>query len=66
MANPSTGKTMKRTGRVYYTQVATTPEGEPVMMGTFLFANHPAAIFFLFWCIAYFYKQDFCGEALHM
>jgi hypothetical protein len=29
---------------VYYTQVATTPEGEPVMMGTFLIANHPAAI----------------------
>jgi hypothetical protein len=26
--------------------VATTPEGEPVMMGTFLVANHPAAIFF--------------------
>jgi hypothetical protein len=26
--------------------VATTPKGEPVMMGTFLVANHPAAIFF--------------------
>jgi hypothetical protein len=26
--------------------VATTPEGEPVMMGTFLFANHPAVILF--------------------
>jgi hypothetical protein len=26
--------------------VATTPEGEPVMMGTFLVANHPAAILF--------------------
>jgi hypothetical protein len=33
-------------GRVYYTQVATTPEGEPVMMGTFLVANHPALILF--------------------
>jgi hypothetical protein len=26
--------------------VATTPEGEPVIMGMFLFANHPAAILF--------------------
>jgi hypothetical protein len=31
---------------VYYTQVATTPEGEPMMMGTFLIANHPAVILF--------------------
>jgi hypothetical protein len=37
---------MKKTGRIYYTQVATTPEGEPVMMGTFLVANHPAVILF--------------------
>jgi hypothetical protein len=37
---------MKKTGRVYYTQVATTPEGEPVIMGTFLIANHPTAILF--------------------
>jgi hypothetical protein len=28
------GKNTKKTGRVYYTQVATTPDGEPVMMGT--------------------------------
>jgi hypothetical protein len=40
------GKNMKKTGRIYYTQVATTPEGEPVMMGTFLVANHPAVILF--------------------
>jgi hypothetical protein len=33
-------------GRIYYTQVATTPEGEPVMMGTFLVANHPAVVLF--------------------
>jgi hypothetical protein len=33
-------------GRIYYTQVATTPEGEPVMMGMFLVANHPALILF--------------------
>jgi hypothetical protein len=31
---------------VYYTQVATTPKGEPVMMGTFLVANHPTIILF--------------------
>jgi hypothetical protein len=37
---------MKKTGRVYYTQVATTPEGELVMIGTFLVANHPTAILF--------------------
>ena len=27
-------------------QVATTPEGEPVMMGMFLVVNHPATIIF--------------------
>jgi hypothetical protein len=37
---------MKKTRRVYYTQVATTLEGEPVMMGMFLVANHPVAILF--------------------
>jgi hypothetical protein len=37
---------MKKTMRIYYTQVATTPEGELVMMGTFLVANHPAVILF--------------------
>ena len=45
-ANNAAGKNMKKTGRIYYTQVATTPEGEPVMMGTFLVANHPAVILF--------------------
>jgi hypothetical protein len=46
MANNSAGKNVKKTGRIYYTQVATTPEGEPVMMGTFLVANHPVVILF--------------------
>jgi hypothetical protein len=46
MATNSAGKNIKKTGRIYYTQVATTPEGEPVMMGTFLVANHPAVILF--------------------
>jgi hypothetical protein len=46
MANNSAGKNVKKTGRIYYTQVANTPEGEPVMMGTFLVANHPTVILF--------------------
>jgi hypothetical protein len=40
VANNTAGKNMKKTGRIYYMQVARTPEGEPVMMGTFLVANH--------------------------
>jgi hypothetical protein len=44
--NNAASKNMKKTGRIYYTQVATTPEGEPVMMGTFLVANHPVVILF--------------------
>jgi hypothetical protein len=44
--NNAAGKNMKKTGRIYYTQVATTPEGELVMMCTFLVANHPAVILF--------------------
>jgi hypothetical protein len=46
MANNSAGKNIKKTGQIYYTQVATTPEGEPVMMSTFLVANHPVVILF--------------------
>jgi hypothetical protein len=46
MANNSAGKNVMKTGQIYYTQVATTPEGEPVMMGTFLVTNHPAVILF--------------------
>jgi hypothetical protein len=44
--NNSAGKNTRKTGWIYYTQVATTPEGEPVMMGTFLVANHLAVILF--------------------
>jgi hypothetical protein len=47
-ANNVAGKNIKKTGRIYYTQVATTPEGEPVMMGTFLVANHLAVILFFY------------------
>jgi hypothetical protein len=46
MANNSAGKNVKKTGRIYYTQVATTPEGEPVIKGMFLVANHPTVILF--------------------
>jgi hypothetical protein len=45
-ANNIASKNMRKTGRIYYTQVAITSEGEPVMMGTFLVANHPAVILF--------------------
>jgi hypothetical protein len=45
-ANISTGKNFKKTGRIYYTHVATTPECELVMMGTFLVANYPVVILF--------------------
>jgi hypothetical protein len=40
------GKNFKKTGRIYYTQVATTPKGEAVMIGTFLVANYPIVILF--------------------
>jgi hypothetical protein len=40
------GKNTRKTGRIYYTQVATTPERELVMMGTFLMANYPTIILF--------------------
>jgi hypothetical protein len=40
------GQEFQEKGRIYYTQVATTPEGEPVMMGMFLVANYPAVILF--------------------
>jgi hypothetical protein len=46
MAHNSASKNVKKTGRIYYTQVATTPKGKPIMMGTFLVANHPAIILF--------------------
>jgi hypothetical protein len=46
VANTPAGKNTRKTGRVYYTQVATTPEGEPVMMGTFFIANYPVVIHF--------------------
>jgi hypothetical protein len=45
-ANNTAGKNMKKTRRIYYTQVATTPKGEPIMMCTFLVANHPVVILF--------------------
>jgi hypothetical protein len=46
VANTLAGKKTRKTGLVYYTQVATTPEGELVMTSTFFVANHPAVIHF--------------------
>jgi hypothetical protein len=40
------GKNTKKMGHIYYTQVATTLDDEPIMMGTFLVANHPEIILF--------------------
>jgi hypothetical protein len=45
-ANNTAGRNTRKTGRIYYTQVGTTLEGEPVMMGTFLVVNHPTIILF--------------------
>jgi hypothetical protein len=36
----------KKTGRVFYTQASAIPKGEPVMMGMFPIANHPAVLLF--------------------
>jgi hypothetical protein len=36
----------KKTGRVFYTQASAISEGEPVMMGMFPVANHPAVLLF--------------------
>jgi hypothetical protein len=46
VASTQAGKGERRTGRVYYTQTATTLEGEPMMMGTLSVVNHPAVILF--------------------
>jgi hypothetical protein len=46
VASTQVGKNARKTRRVYYTQVATTPEGEPMMMSTFFVANHPVVILF--------------------
>jgi hypothetical protein len=62
VANNTTGKNMKKTRRIYYTQVATTPEGEPVMMGTFLVANHPAVILFYYGASHTFISKKFVEQ----
>jgi hypothetical protein len=53
---------MKKTGRVYYTQVPTTLEGEPVMMGMFLVANHPVVIIFDFGASHTFMSKTFVDK----
>jgi hypothetical protein len=47
VASTQASKDQRKNGRVYFTQVAITPKGEPVMMGTFSVANHPVVIFFI-------------------
>jgi len=44
--NAQRGKPAKKVGQVFHTEVETIPEGEPVMMGTFPAANHPALMLF--------------------
>jgi hypothetical protein len=53
------GQKFEKTRRVYYTQVATTPEGERVMMGTFLVANHLVVILFDFGASHTFISKTF-------
>jgi hypothetical protein len=59
MTNDQAGKGEKRTGRVYYTQMATTPDGEPILMGTFSIANHPTIILFYFGASHTFMSKSF-------
>jgi hypothetical protein len=44
--NNAKGKDNRKTRRVFYTQVDVTPEGNPVLMGTFLVAHHFAKVLF--------------------
>jgi hypothetical protein len=48
VASTQVGKGERRTREVYYTLVATTLKGEPMMMGTFSVANYPVVIHFDF------------------
>jgi hypothetical protein len=61
-AKGNAGKNMKQMGRIYYTQVATTPDGEPIMMGMFLVANHPALILFDFGASHTFISKKFVEQ----
>jgi hypothetical protein len=66
MASTQVGKGERRTGRVYYTQAATTPEGEPVMMGTFSIANHPTVILFDFGASHTFMSKSFVEKIAYL
>jgi hypothetical protein len=59
VASIQAGKSERKTGWVYYTQVATTLEGEPVMMGAFSIANHPTVILFDSGASHTFMSKDF-------
>jgi hypothetical protein len=47
MASTQAGKGERKTERVYYTQVATTLEGEPVMIVRFMLPIIPSSFFFI-------------------
>jgi hypothetical protein len=64
-ATNTAAKNTRKTRRIYYTQVATTPEGEPVMMGTFLVANHPSLILFDSGASHTFMSKKFVEKHLH-
>jgi hypothetical protein len=59
VASNQAGKNTRKTRRVYYTQVATTPDGEPMMMGTFSVANHTVVILFYFGASHTFMRKTF-------
>jgi len=44
--NAQRGKPVKKVRQVFHIEVETIPKGEPVMMGTFSVANHPALMLF--------------------
>ena len=42
-------------GQVHYTTFEATPEGVPVMSGTFYINEHPVTVLFDFWCLTHIY-----------
>jgi hypothetical protein len=45
-AQKGKGEKKKKIECVFYTQASAIPEGEPVMMGMFPVANHPAVLLY--------------------
>jgi hypothetical protein len=59
MQNAQKGKPVRKTGRVYHTEVEAILEGEPIMMGMFSVANHPALMLFDFGASHTFINRTF-------